>query len=72
MDQLTHGTGAGLTTREKQILNYISVGLSSKQIAAVLYISINTVSNHRRNMLLKRGAKSSAELVRSVLRSYGE
>ena len=51
------------TQREKEILVLIAQGMSSKQIAGKLSISQNTVSNHRKNMLDKAGAKSSAELV---------
>ena len=52
-----------LTQREKEILGCIAEGLSSKQIAAKLSISEYTVANHRKNMLMKMGAKNSAELV---------
>jgi DNA-binding CsgD family transcriptional regulator len=55
--------GPKLTLREIEILDFIAKGFSSKQIADRLSISTNTVANHRRNMLRKRGAKSSAELV---------
>ena len=55
--------GPKLTMREIEILDFIAEGLSSKQIAARLFISANTVANHRRNMLRKKGARSSAELV---------
>ena len=51
------------TKREKEILRYLALGMSSKQIAGALFISKNTVANHRRNMLRKNGAKSSAELI---------
>jgi DNA-binding CsgD family transcriptional regulator len=53
-----------LTQREKEILSCIAEGLSSKQIANKLFISENTVANHRKNMLMKMKAKNSAELVR--------
>ena len=56
-----------LTRREKEILTCITEGLSSKQIAGKLSISENTVSNHRKNMLAKTGAKSSAELIFLVI-----
>ena len=56
-----------LTRREKEILTCITEGLSSKQIADKLFISENTVSNHRKNMLAKTGAKSSAELIFLVI-----
>ena len=52
-----------LTEREKEILSLIARGYSSKQIAGDLKISEYTVANHRKNMLAKTGAKSSAELV---------
>ncbi|MCW3122101.1 MAG: regulatory protein LuxR [Flavipsychrobacter sp.] len=58
-----------LTCREKEILSYIAEGFSSKQIAGKLFISENTVANHRRNMLRKRGAKSSAQLVSVHMRA---
>ena len=52
-----------LTQREREILVLISQGMLSKQIAHHLTISENTVSNHRKNMLLKTQTKSSAELI---------
>ena len=64
MKQLSYTHENGFTIREKEVLNYISLGFSSKQIAERLYISINTVANHRRNMLHKKGASNSAELVK--------
>ncbi len=63
MDTNIKLTGPRLTIREIEILDFIAKGLSSKEIAARLFISANTVANHRRNMLRKRGARSSAELV---------
>ncbi len=62
-----HPYEALLTRREKEILTCITEGLSSKQIAGKLFISENTVSNHRKNMLAKTGARSSAELIFLVI-----
>ena len=42
-----------LSEREKEILRCIRKGLSSKEIAATLYISVNTVNRHRQNILGK-------------------
>ena len=64
MNALSSTYGVRLTAREKEILACIASGLSSKQIAGKLFISINTVANHRKNMLAKTGARNSAELVR--------
>ncbi|MBC7508933.1 MAG: response regulator transcription factor [Ferruginibacter sp.] len=44
-------------------------GFSSKQVAAKLKISENTVSNHRQNMLRKTNTKNVAELVAFCIRS---
>lgn len=52
-----------LTPREREILTLVARGYSSKQIAHQLKISDNTVANHRKNMLARNAAKSSAELV---------
>lgn len=55
---------AKLSKREKEILGWLAEGLSSKQIAAKLYLSESTVVIHRKNMLKKTNAKNSAELIR--------
>jgi DNA-binding CsgD family transcriptional regulator len=64
MNRTSSTFGIRLTSREREILSYIAEGLSSKQIAGKLFISEYTVANHRKNMLNKLGAKSSAELIR--------
>jgi DNA-binding CsgD family transcriptional regulator len=64
--------GVRLTNREKEILSCIAEGLSSKQIAGKLFISENTVANHRKNMLAKMGARSSAELVQLNMSAYSQ
>ncbi len=53
----------GLSRRELDILKLMATGLSSKQIADNLNISINTINNHRKNMLSKTRCSSSAELM---------
>ena len=53
-----------LTTREREVLSLLVVGLSNKSIAARLGISSNTVENHRASIMSKTRADSLAELVR--------
>ena len=53
-----------LTTREKQILKRVVDGLSNKQIAEELFISIRTVDTHRTNIMKKLEVGNTAELVR--------
>lgn len=52
-----------MSMREMEILKYMATGMSSKQIADRLNISINTINNHRKTMLSKTNCKSSAELI---------
>lgn len=51
-----------LSQREKEIIVCITKGLSSKEIAEVLNISINTVTTHRRNITSKLQIHSQAGL----------
>lgn len=52
-----------LTGRELEILAHVGAGKTSKEIAAELFISENTVRNHVRNVLDKLGLKSRFEAV---------
>ncbi len=51
-----------LTTRENDVLKLLVRGLSNKQIAGELFISIHTVISHRKNISTKLGIKSTAGL----------
>jgi DNA-binding CsgD family transcriptional regulator/PAS domain-containing protein len=51
------------TKRELEILQLLSQGQSSYDIAALLSISEHTVFNHRKNMLEKAEKKNTAELI---------
>ena len=55
-----------LTERERQILKLIGEGFSTKMIADMLKISINTVETHRRHLLEKLNAKNSMELIKKA------
>ncbi|MCX8531132.1 LuxR C-terminal-related transcriptional regulator [Chryseobacterium luquanense] len=51
------------TKREKEILKCILEGKNSKTIAEELFISLNTVNNHRKNILCKAEVHTSLELL---------
>ena len=51
-----------LSPREFEVVNLIQVGLSSKEIADKLCISIETVHTHRRKILAKNNVKNFNEL----------
>jgi len=53
-----------LTTREKEVLQFMAKGLANKQIAVSLNISEHTVKFHLSSMYAKLGASSRTEAVR--------
>jgi DNA-binding NarL/FixJ family response regulator len=57
-----------LTLREAEIVKLIAEGQSSKQIAAILTISIKTVERHRANILDKLGMRDRVQLTRYAIR----
>src|SRR6516162_1776971 len=61
--------GAGLTTRELEILQHIVAGKSNKEIATDLNLSVNTVSVHRANIMDRLGIHKTAELVVYAIRN---
>lgn len=52
-----------LSEREMEVLQHMSQGLSNKQIADELFISIRTVETHKHNLMKKLDIYSTAELV---------
>lgn len=57
-----------ITKREIEILDFLSRGLSSNDIAEALFISKNTVDFHRRQLLRKTHSKNIAELIGKAYR----
>ena len=51
-----------LSEREKEIIVQVVKGLSNKEIAEALFISVNTVMTHRRNISRKLQIRSAAGL----------
>ncbi len=56
-----------LTTREKEVLRLIVEENTTAEIAEALRIKFGTVESHRRNLLIKLGARNTAGLVRVCL-----
>lgn len=67
-DETTTEKAPDLSTREIEILGLMAKGLPSKQIADQLFISINTVNNHRANILRKMQAGNAVEAVQYAMR----
>lgn len=57
-----------LGAREREVLQLLAEGLTSKEIAARLSLSTKTIETHRRNISQKLGLKSIAELTKYAVR----
>jgi DNA-binding NarL/FixJ family response regulator len=57
-----------LTSREREVFHLLAEGLTTKEIARRLDISVKTAENHRGRVLDKLGMRNTAELVRYALR----
>ena len=55
-----------LSPREREVLNEIVAGHSSREMAEDLGISIRTIEIHRKNMMMKLGAKHVADAVKTA------
>lgn len=60
--------GWDLTLREREILELVAAGLSNKDIAARLYLSVHTVRNQVQRILDKLGAHSKLEAAAIAVR----
>ncbi len=58
-----------LTPRERQIVQLVAEGQSSKELAKALGISVRTAETHRTNILRKLNVHSTTELVRYAVRN---
>jgi PAS domain S-box-containing protein len=58
-----------ISKREKEVLKLVAAGSSSKQIAAELSISENTVETHRRRLLAKFKVNNSTALIQEAHRA---
>ena len=58
---------AGLSHREREILQLVAAGLTNQQIADKLFTSRRTVESHRQSLLEKTGAKNTPALVKYAM-----
>lgn len=60
---------AMLTDREREVLQLVAEGLSSKEIASLLGVSLKTIDSHRSNLMEKLDIHKVSGLVRFAIRS---
>ena len=58
-----------LTSREREVLQWIAEGKTNKEIASVLVLSVYTIEAHRGRIMEKLNLHSTGELVRFALRN---
>jgi DNA-binding NarL/FixJ family response regulator len=59
---------ASLSPREREVLQLMAEGKSTKEIATILDLSKKTVDNHREHIMLKLNASTLAELIKYAIR----
>jgi DNA-binding NarL/FixJ family response regulator len=57
-----------LTSRQREILQLIAEGHSTKEIAALLHLSVKTVETHRMQLMARLDIHDVAGLVRYAIR----
>ena len=57
-----------LTNREREVIQLIAEGKTTKQIASLLNVSVKTVETHRKKIMDKLGTNSVAELTKYAIR----
>lgn len=62
--QMSHG----ISGREREILQLVAEGRSSKEMAASLYVSVKTIETHRKQIMEKLRLHSIAELTKYAIR----
>ena len=62
------GATSGLTDREREVLQLVAEGATTKQIALALHVSVKTIETHRRQLMQKLDAYSVAQLTKIALR----
>lgn len=67
--QIPASSRSRLTSREREILQLLAEGKSSKEVAAVLGISVKTAETHRANIMRKLQVHSVSELVRYAIKN---
>lgn len=56
-----------LSDREREVLKYIALGFTNKQIASELVVSVKTVESHKANIKFKLNLNKRSELVRYAI-----
>jgi DNA-binding NarL/FixJ family response regulator len=62
-------SGDALTTREREVIQLLAEGKTSKEVAVTLSLSVKTAETHRTNLMRKLDLHSVADLTRYAVRN---
>jgi DNA-binding NarL/FixJ family response regulator len=65
--QMARGGERALTTRQREVLQMIAEGRSSKEMAAILNVSPRTIEFHKSGVMTALDLHTTAELVRYAI-----
>ncbi len=71
VEHLAHGDSDDrpfLTAREREVVQLLSEGHSTKEVAAQLFVSVKTIESHRLRVMRKLGFNSLAQLTKYAIR----
>ncbi len=68
-EEISEKKPRNLTRREIQILKLVGQGLTNRQIADGLFISIRTVNAHKNHIMQKLGLKTTADLIKFAIKN---
>lgn len=61
------GEYMGLTAREREIIRLIASEKTNEEMASILFVSVDTIKTHRKNLMTKLNVRSTAGLVKYAL-----
>lgn len=68
LEDFPHSAFDKLSSREREVLQLIAEGKATKEVAALLSVSVKTAETHRRNLMEKLHVDSVAELTKYAIR----
>ena len=60
-------TGDALTSREREVIQLLAEGKTSKEVAVTLNLSVKTVSTYRVRLMAKLNFRNNAEIIRYAI-----
>jgi DNA-binding NarL/FixJ family response regulator len=69
IEDVANPSGDLLTAREREVIQLLAEGRTSKEVAVTLKLSVKTAETHRTNLMRKLGLHSVADLTRYAVRN---